>query len=470
MFDAFVTYHALQHPHRSAVTTPQGAMTFSELDAMVTRFAHAFAGMNLAADSVVAVRFANPLTHWLILLALARVGIASACAVDRWASLQVVDRPDPASSQKLFHASDEWVNAVSASSSQPYRPARPRPSRVGRVLLSSGTTGTPKRMGLSWNLINAAIRNAVVAYGPGRGGPWLIEPGIDTVFGFTAMLAAWAAGQPILLRGDVSVETILARFEPSVVAMVPLQLQHCLGHLSPRFKPYPRMRLLVTSGALHPALARDARLRLTPDIRIVYGASECGAAAIADASVLAEHRTAAGYTVPGAIIEIIDSDGNPLPCGEQGEVRVQTDRLVEGYLGIPPGVDRSFRGGWFYPGDRGTLLEDGLLLIEGRIDDVLNIGGLKLNPSIVDDALADCPGVIESFTFAAPSSEGVDECCIALVTAANFDRSSVVPHLQKTVALPPTVRLVFVDRMPRTPTGKVERAKLVELAASSPAL
>src|SRR4051794_23632173 len=191
MFDAFVTYHAVQHPHRSAVTTPQGVMTFSELDAMVSRFARALDGMNLPADSVVAVRFANPVTHWLIVLALARIGIASACAADRWASLQITDRPDPTSKQTLFHASDDWVTAVSASSAQPYRPARPPRDRVGRVLLSPGTTGEPKRMGLSWSLINTAIRGAVVIYGPGRSGSWLIEPDIDTVFGFTAMPAAW---------------------------------------------------------------------------------------------------------------------------------------------------------------------------------------------------------------------------------------------------------------------------------------
>src|SRR5947209_8358589 len=116
-------------------------MSFAELDAMVTRFARALAGMDLRADSTVAARFANPVTHWLVVLALARLGIASACANDGAASLLITDRPDPASAQPTFHASDAWVNEVAASAAAPLPQARPQRDQIGRVMLSSGTTG-----------------------------------------------------------------------------------------------------------------------------------------------------------------------------------------------------------------------------------------------------------------------------------------------------------------------------------------
>jgi acyl-coenzyme A synthetase/AMP-(fatty) acid ligase len=467
VFDAFVTFHAHQHPHRSAVIAPSGAMTFAELDQAVSKFARALGGMNLPAGSIVAARFRNPVTHWLIVLALARLGIASACANDGAASLLITDRPDPASVQPTFHASDAWVSDVAASRAELFPPARPQRDQVGRVMLSSGTTGLPKRVGLSWRAANTAVRSSVTMYGADKPGPWLIELGVDTAFGFAASLAAWAAGQPVLMRGEASLETALARFEPRVAALIPLQLQYTLEHLSSRFKACAGMRLFVPGGRLKPALAREARLRLTPDIRIVYGASECGAAAIGDASLLAEHQTLAGYAVPGAAIEIVDADGKGLPCGEEGEVRIQTDRMADGYLNAPAGSGTPFRDGWFHPGDRGRLLEDGLLLIEGRIDDVMNIGGVKLKASSMDDALADCPGVVESFAFAAPSPGGMDKCCIALVTTNGFDRDAVLTRLQAIDAVPASVRLFFVDRLPRTPTGKVERTGLMAMVASA---
>jgi len=425
------------------------------------------ASIKLPADTVAAARFRNPVTHWLVVLALARLGIASACANDGAASLLITDRPDPASAQPAFHASDAWVSDVAASPAEPFPSARPRRDQVGRVMLSSGTTGLPKRIGLSWQVVNTAVRSSVIMYGAGKPGPWLSELGIDTAFGFAASLAAWAAGQPVLIRGEASLETALARFEPPVAALIPLQLQHLLEHLPARFKACGGMRLFVLGGKLNPALAREARLRLTPDIRIVYGASECGATAIGDASLLAEHQAAAGYAVPGATIDIVDADGKSVRPGEEGEVRIQTDRMADGYLDAPAGPGTPFRDGWFYPGDLGRLLEDGLLLIEGRIDDVMNIGGVKLKAGSLDDTLAGCPGVVESFAFAAPSPGGVDECCIALVTTDGFDRDAVLTRLQAIDAAPTSVRLFLVNRLPRTPTGKVERTALLAMAASA---
>lgn len=464
MFDAFVTFHAHQRPHRPAVITPTGAITFAELDAMVTRFARRLSSLDLRADSIVAARFRNAVTQWIIVLALARLGIASACADDRAASLLITDTPDPASTQPNFHASDAWVSEVAARPAEFLPPARSQREQLGRVMLSSGTTGLPKRIGLSWRVVNTAVRSSLVMYGASEPGPWLIDLGVDTAFGFAASLAAWAGGQPVLMRGEASVEAMLTRFEPRVAALIPLQLQYVLERLSPRFKACAAMRLFVSSGRLNPALAREARLRLTPDIRTVYGASECGAAAIGDASLLGENGAAVGYAVPGAAIDIVDAEGKSVRHGEEGEVRIQTDRMADGYLDTPAGPGGPFRDGWFHPGDLGRLREDGLLLIEGRTDDVMNLGGMKLKASRLDDALADCPGVVESFAFAAPRPGGMDECCIALVATAGFDREVVLTRLKGVDAVPASVRLFLVDRLPRTSTGKVERTALVAMA------
>lgn len=469
MFDAFVTYHAFQHPHRNAIVSPSGTMTFSDLDAMVGRFSRALAGMVKPADGVVAVQFGNPVTQWVILLALARLGVASSCAADVRAPFRITDQADPENGQPFFHASDTWVGEVQASPAGQHGPMPPGRQPLGRVLMSSGTTGYPKRIGLSWAQVNTAVRGAVVLYGPGRPGPWMAaELGIDSVFGFTACLAAWAAGQPLLLRGGADMEAMLVRFEPAVAALNPLQLQQVLAQLPRGFKPNAGLRLFVPGGALKPALAQQARLRLTPDIRLVYGASECGAAAIGDALLLDEHPGAAGHAVPGAVIEIVDAEGGTLPAGQQGEVRIQTDRLVEDYLDHQ---DRSgpspLRDGWFYPGDLGRLTRDGLLLIDGRTDDVMNIGGMKVTAAVLEQALDACPGVVEAAAFAAPTLEGVDQCCVAVVRTDDFDESVASDLLRNCGTVLPPVRLIFVGHLPRTSTGKVERPVLVALAASA---
>lgn len=469
VFDAFIAYHARQQPERNAIVVPGGSLTFAELDTMVDRFTRALGELGVEQDAVVSVRFANPVTHWIVLLALSRLGIASACAADPAASFRISDQAPAPDAAGAFHASPDWI--ASASSAlvgplRPARPARPAPGRLGRVLLSSGTTGVQKRIPLSWALVDANVRNAVIAYGPVGGGPWLLEPGIDTALGFTVTLAAWAAGHGVLFRGDWDLAAVFVRSPPGLLGIVPAQLQRLLAQLPRRFGPLPAMRLVVAGGLLPPDLARKARLRLTPDVRTVYGASECGAATIADAALLDEHPGAAGYPMPGVNVEVVDGEGQPVPGGAQGEVRIGSGRVAGRYLGPEPD-ERAFRDGWFYPGDLGRLLADGLLLIDGRIDDLMNLGGTKLLPSAVEAALQGCPGVVEAAAFAVPdAASGLDQCWLAVVRDAGFDKDAVAACLASGLPWVPPVQLVFLDRLPRNMMGKVERGALAAAARS----
>jgi 2,3-dihydroxybenzoate-AMP ligase len=464
MFDAYIAYQARQQPGAIAVATPAATMSFAELDAMVNRFARALSRIGLPADGIVAVQFANPITHWLAILGLARLGIGSACGSDGSASFLVTDQPSRPGS---FLASDAWIEQTSRGSPAPLPAVRPDPNRLGRVLLSSGTTGAQKRIGLSWGLIDANIRNAVIAYGPTHPGPWLLEIGIDTVFGFTVGLAGWAAGHGAVFRTGADLPALLTRFAPGLFALVPIQLHALLERLSPGFKPLGTMRAVVTGGLLPPAMAREARLRLTPDIRIVYGASECGAATILDAAVLDGHPGAVGYPMPGVAVETVNEAGEPAPPGQPGEVRIRSNRVAAGYLEEPEGGQRAFRNGWFHPGDIGRLAEDGLLLIDGRVDDLMNLGGPKVLPGVVEDALEGCPGVLDAAAFAIPHAVGIGQCCVALVRGPEFDRDVMVAQLTERLPWLPSVRLLFVDRIPRNAMGKVERNALAALTQAS---
>lgn len=161
MFDAFITYHVRQLPERNAIVTPGGSLTFAELDAMVNRFARAPAELGVSPDAVVAVQLANPVTHWLVLLALCRLGIAAACGAGPAATLRIPDQALVPGVADAFHASDDWVRSVSVASPEPLAPARPNSARLGRVLLSAGTTGVQKRIGVSWALLSTDTGTAL---------------------------------------------------------------------------------------------------------------------------------------------------------------------------------------------------------------------------------------------------------------------------------------------------------------------
>ena len=460
MFDVFITYQARLQPDRNAVVTPGGSLTFGELDVMINRFARALAEVGIPGNAIVAVRVGNAVTHWLVLLGLSRLGIASACAADAAASFRIDDQ-EPPEGGHVFYASDAWVSATWAGSGEAVSVGRLPVSGLGRVLLSSGTTGQPKRVGLDWAMIDANVRNAVLVYGGGAGSPWLVEMGIDTVFGFTVPLAAWAAGHAVHVRGGADLVDTLLRSPVGLLGMIPLQLADTLERLPKRFRPLPGCRLIMTGGRLSAALAQEARLRLTPDVRLVYGASECGIATMADAAWLGEHAGVAGYAVPGVTVEIVDDAGRPVGAGVQGLVRIRSNRVVGRYLDAGSGA---FRDGGFYPGDLGKLFEDGLLVVDGRADDLMNLGGVKVLPGVVEAALLACPGVADVAAFAVPTAAGLHQCWVALVRGAGFDQDAVVGQVAASLPWLPPLRLVAVERLPRNAMGKVERAALVAAA------
>jgi acyl-CoA synthetase (AMP-forming)/AMP-acid ligase II len=461
-FDAFIAYQARLQPGAVAVATPSGSLSFAELDAMVNRFAAALTPLGLSDRAICAVQFGNAVTHWLVVLALARLGVASACANDAAAPFRITDQPGEGGN--TFVATDQWVQTVSKC--QPaVRPSAARDeTSPGRILLSSGTTGVQRRVSLSWQLIDRNTRNALIAYGPVDPGPWLLEPGIDTAMGFTITLAAWATGHAVVFRGGLDLADSLARFAPALVGLVPVQLQHMLDSLPATFAPIESMRILVAGGLLSPALARAARRRLTPDLRIFYAASECGAVTIGDSRLLDHQEGAVGYALPGVTVEIIDEAGQLVRDGRRGEIRIRSDRLGQAYPGDAGATSPVFRDGWFHPGDLGRRLEDGLLLIEGRIDDLMNIGGVKILPGHIEALLRECQGVADVAAFALPDPDRVGQWCLAVVVQAEFDRDLAVENIRRRLPSLPMAYLVFVSAIPRNVMGKVDRAILCGIA------
>ena len=184
---------------------------------------------------------------------------------------------------------------------------------------------------------------------------------------------------------------------------------------------------------------------------------------MADAAWLGEHAGVAGYAVPGVTVGIVDDAGRPVGAGVRGLVRIRSNRVVGRYLDAGSGTG-AFRDGGFYPGDLGRLFGDGLLVVDGRADDLMNLGGVKVLPGVVEAALLACPGVADVAAFAVPTAAGLHQCWVALVRGAGFDQDAVVGQVAASLPWLPPLRLVAVERLPRNAVGKAERPALVAAA------
>ena len=461
MFDAYVAFQAKIRPTAFALVTPQRWATYAELDADVNRFAAGLRDLGVTRErGVVSIRIGNDYLTHVVLLALARLGVVSSPFDDPAPDLQLVTGEATEPHQLALTA--DWLARTFDDEPRPVAPVRWASDDLARVMLSSGTTRTARRVPRTWRMLEDNTRTCALTYCAGKPGRWVCLTGMDTGLGQAMTLAAWSQGATLV--ADYSAAQLAGSLEalkPSIVGLTPVFLRYLLASLPQDVIAQPGLRIVSTGGVLPPAVAREARLRLAAEIVISYGAAETGSATMADGAWLDSHAGCAGYAVPGVRIEVVDDQGRPAGHGEQGEIRIVSDRESTGYLDDPEATARAFRDGAFYPGDLGRRLADGMLLVDGRVDDRMDLGGLKFLPDLLEDVALDYPGVRDAAAYAAPDAAGMDVCWLAVVADDDLDRAGLAEHLAAKDRLP-AVRFAWTESIPRNAMGKIERRHLRE--------
>lgn len=168
----------------------------------------------------------------------------------------------------------------------------------------------------------------------------------------------------------------------------------------------------------------------------------------------------------GVEVRILDNDGISLPQGSEGEICIRGVNVTKGYINNDKANKESFtRDGFFRTGDQGKLDSEGYVQITGRIKELINRGGEKISPIEVDNALAAHPAVSEAVSFALESELYGQEVGAAIVVKPG--EKVTVEELKTFVAEKlarfkiPT-RIWFIDIMPKTATGKIQRRLVAE--------
>jgi len=211
----------------------------------------------------------------------------------------------------------------------------------------------------------------------------------------------------------------------------------------------------------------ETRKKLTENVYIIYGSTELGAVSFGSAEILNIHERSVGYILPGLDVDIVNSAGIVLPALEIGNVRIKREEVFSGYLDEEGTTSLSWQDGWFYPGDLGALSEDGLLVILGRASEIMNLGGLKIDPLIVDEFARTIVGVRDAAAFTIANEAGVELPWIAIVRDVDFEASQFSAIIQAKWPVLRNINLAFIDIIPRNSMMKVERQKLKLMAIAA---
>ena len=232
MFDRFIRLQARLRPEALAVVTPSRQVTFAAFDANIDKIAAALGDLAPDKGEAVALAVADPYRHWLLTLALARRGFASASGNDAGCRLRVSDGSALPAQEIAEALTLSFEDVLRAPPKELAPRARPAPDDVARVLLSSGTTGQAKRVGLTWRIVEAALRSVPQTYRAEQDGRWLAMTGPTTILGFVLTLGAWATGNALVLLEDRPLTAdVLRGLRPTLIGMVPFQLADLVAAL-----------------------------------------------------------------------------------------------------------------------------------------------------------------------------------------------------------------------------------------------
>jgi acyl-CoA synthetase (AMP-forming)/AMP-acid ligase II len=189
----------------------------------------------------------------------------------------------------------------------------------------------------------------------------------------------------------------------------------------------------------------------------LYGSTETGTISMQPGG--GDDCSDVGSPMDDGELQIVSNDDQPLPDGEVGAIRWRREFQARHYFRNPEASRRAFRGEWFYSGDLGFASADGHLHLVGRASELINAGGVHLNPAKIDAALQASTLVSDAAVFAF-DTEGVRGLSVAVVPSPSFDLESFTRLvLRESRGMRPDF-VVQVERIPRNAMGKVLREEI----------
>lgn len=496
---AVPSFAAHRSPTQTAIVDDEGSITYAELNDSINALAHGLIRLGIQGGDGVAILARNH--RWFIIAnyaahrAGARVillntdfsGPQTKEVADReGARLLIYDaeytdfldgyRPElgrltalptnPENPEQVA-SDDETVESVIKRNST--TPA-PRPAKYSSlVILTSGTTGTPKGAPRKLALTLAPV-GGMFSHVPFRSGEITSVPApMFHALGYLHQSLALSLGCTLILHRKFKPENVLADIEKhrvTAIVVVPVMLNRLLNALDEvETKPdLSSLRIAFVSGSqLGGELASRALETLGPVIYNLYGSTEVAFATIARPQDLAINPSTVGPVVKGATVKILDDEGKPVPQGTIGRIFVGNAIPFEGYTG---GGHKQIIDGLMSSGDVGYFDEHGLLYVSGRDDEMIVSGGENVFPAEIEDLISGHPEVVEATALGVDDPEWGARLRAFVVRhpESTVDADGIRAYVRDNLARYKVPRdVVFLDILPRNPSGKILKRQLRDL-------
>lgn len=471
-------------PHHLAVHAPEGMSTYAEWVRAIEATAAGFVAQGIVPGSSVVLHLNHGAAYARCMLALWRI---DAIAVPAHASLRadqlshviedakagfLISRRAPDSLPEPLVVIDPDAEGHAAGLS----PSQRSGADVATVLYTSGSTGRPKGILVSHDNLVAGSRIVCAYLGLAADDRILSVLPFNFDYGLNQLLDACRVGATLLfarspMPGHVA-ETLRAG-GATVLAGVPPLFAQLASARSPALRTaVPRLRRITSSGGSFPSALIERYREAWPhvDIHVMYGLSEAFRSTHLPPSELSRRPGSMGRAIPETELFVVDAQGKLLGPGEEGELVHAGPTVALGYLDRPSETARRFRPHPLrpdetavYSGDLVRMDEEGYFYFVGRSDKMIKTSGFRVSPEEVEEIILGTGLVDEAVVHGVPD-EMLGQAIEAFVVPK--DDTTDEANLQRAIGrkapahLRPK-RIRFLNDLPRTASGKVDRKAVV---------
>ncbi|MFL5899089.1 MAG: AMP-binding protein [Solirubrobacterales bacterium] len=484
-----VTTAALHHPRELAIVDERGALSWERLHRRSNALAHSLAAMGIGYGDGVGIMCRNHRGFVEATLAAAKLGASALYLNTMFAGPQLAEVTKREGPKALVH-DEEFTDLLSGVEPSVQRIAgwcdgevagptleslieggdesdlKPPPDKPKFVILTSGTTGTPKGAQRSSPDGLMAIASLIDRIPFRSRMTMTIAAPLFHSWGFFHFVMSLPTASTMVLRRKFDPEETLKAAEQSraeVLAAVPVMIQRILALPDEVLDRYslPALRITSLSGSALPGeLAIEWMDRFGDNVYNLYGSTEVAYATVATPEDLRAAPGTAGKPPRGTKIRLYDENGKEVPRGEVGRIFVGNEMAFEGYTG---GGGKEVIDGLYSSGDVGHIDEAGRLFIDGRDDEMIVSGGENVFPREVEDLLADHEAVEEVAVIGVEDQEFGQRLKAFVVTRVGIEVSDreLTAHVKAHLASYKAPREVeFLEELPRNATGKVLKRDL----------
>jgi acyl-CoA synthetase (AMP-forming)/AMP-acid ligase II len=480
---------AHKYPHEPMLIDERGSLSFERVHLRSNALAHAFAAMGIGPGDGIGIMCRNHRGFIEATLAAAKLGASALYLNTMFAGPQLVEvtrREEPKALvydeefAGLLDGVDERIARVvawadgevegptldSLIAANPDSDHKPPPDKPRFVILTSGTTGTPKGAQRSSPDGLFAVMSLIDKIPYRARDTMMIAAPLFHSWGFFHFLMSLPTASTMVLRRRFDEEETLRAVQDhraDVLAVVPVMLQRILRLPDETLGAYDLSSLRITSAsgsALPGELATEWMDRFGDNVYNLYGSTEVAYATVATPEDLRAAPGTAGRPPRGTVVRLFDEDGREVPQGEVGRIFVGNEMSFEGYTG---GGGKEAIDGLLSSGDVGHIDEGGRLFIDGRDDEMIVSGGENVFPREVEDLLADHDGVVEVAVIGVDDAEFGQRLKAFVVTTSEAEVSAeeLKAHVKANLAAYKAPReFEFLDELPRNATGKILKREL----------